>query len=157
MDILNLNKLKTLFILMVFSFYSCHKLGEKDSTIKTITLKGYEPDKINKIKFYTVLKDNTLDSIKIDKILKFTNPKLDDFGSIDIYLSEYIIPTKNYKLVLNNTNEYFINEFKMDFGTYMIGNRLDTTYFLKSYKINNYLVDSLSITKLEIHSNFSKI
>ena len=156
MDILNSNKLKVLFILMIFSFYSCQKTGGKDSTIKTITLKNFEPDNINKIKFYMVLKDNTLDSIKIDKILKFTNPKQDDFGTIDINLSEYIISTKKYKLVLNNKSEYFINELKMNFGTYMIGNRLDTTYFLKSYKINNYLVDSLSATKLEINSNYSE-
>lgn len=156
MDTLDLNRLKTLSILIVFSFFSCQKIGEKDSTINIITLKGYEADKINKVTFYKVLKDSTLVSMKIDKILKFTNPKLDDFGSIDIYLNKYILPTKKYKLVLNDTNEYFIDDFKMDFRTYMVGNRLDTTYFLKSYKINNYLVDSLYNTRLEIQSNFNK-
>ena len=57
MDTLDLNRLKTLSILIVFSFFPCQKIGEKDSTINIITLKGYEADKINKVTFYKVLKD----------------------------------------------------------------------------------------------------
>ena len=123
MDILNLNKIKVTFILTVFSFISCQKIAKKESTINIITLKGYNLSKVKKIKFYTVSNDKTLDSIKIDKILKFTVPNIDGFGNIDMYLNKFILPNEKYKLVINDTNKYYINDLKMNCGEYMVGMR----------------------------------